>query len=203
VGSGTLSLSFSVDVGNLKLSNGATSFGTTVGISGTVAEINAIIHTAGVLQYKGPLNVNGNNAATLTFQAKDFCATCGSGGTAVIFGSSFIDINSAQPELIFQNSFEDIVIFKALSSQFEYDFSKVSVTDLDENPLLIAKGLDQLQKAVILIYLRNDLGQLQIRMDELNPHNQAANLWTVGQWQSIDNNKNTLIQWNHSERSEK
>jgi len=95
--------------------------------------------------------------------------------------------------LIFTNGFEDAFItsFQASEKQFEHDFSKIT-DKLDTQPLLIARGLDNTGTAVIQFYLRNDLGQLQIRMDDFDS---IQNDWITGQWQSIDNNKITTISW--------
>jgi hypothetical protein len=94
-------------------------------------------------------------------------------------------------EDIFSNGFEDVIIFKSQEAQFVYDFSQISVTDLDQSPVLIAKGINNQHLPTLLFYLRNDLGQLQIRQDFIDEHNQ----WIQGQWQSIENNKNTLLHW--------
>ncbi len=99
---------------------------------------------------------------------------------------------------IFINGFEDVIIFKAAQSQFSYDFSEVSITEMDEEPLLIAQGVDAQHKLVIQVYLRNDVGQLQIRLDKLDKlnANDIENIqWIQGQWQSIDNTELTVISW--------
>jgi surface protein len=94
-------------------------------------------------------------------------------------------------DIIFSNGFENIIIFNSQEAQFVYDFSQLSINQLDQTPLLIAKGINEQHQPTLLIYLRNDLGQLQIRQDFIDEHNQ----WIQGQWQSIVNNKNTLIHW--------
>lgn len=96
---------------------------------------------------------------------------------------------------IFTNGFENIVIFRATETQFNYDFSKIFINDLDELPLLIAKGLDDNHNPIIQFYLRNDLGQLQIRMDNIYPQDYELNDWIVGEWQNIDTNNLTTISW--------
>ena len=99
------------------------------------------------------------------------------------------------PEDVFVNGFEDIIIFKAAQSQFTYDFSEVSITEMDEQPLLIAEGIDANLIPIIRVYLRNDLGQLQIRLDKLIEIDGENNQWNEGQWQSIDNKELTTISW--------
>lgn len=96
---------------------------------------------------------------------------------------------------IFTNGFENIVLFRAAENQFNYDFSKIFINELDELPLLIAQGLDDKQNPLIQIYIRNDLGQLQIRMDNLYSQDYELNDWSVGEWQTIDNNSLTTISW--------
>ncbi len=99
---------------------------------------------------------------------------------------------SCPSEIIFSNSFEDVVIFKSTESQFEYDFTNTSLLNLDEKPLLIAQGMNAVQLTVIEVYLRDDLGQLQIRKDIFNAQN---NIWVIGQWQSINTTGLTAISW--------
>jgi len=101
-------------------------------------------------------------------------------------------------EDVFTNGFEDVVIFKSAEAQFVFDFFQVSVKDLDKNSLLIAKGLNNHHQPTLLIYLRNDLGQLQIRKDFIDEENQ----WIQGPWESIENNNNTLIHWNKTRFSQ-
>ena len=98
-------------------------------------------------------------------------------------------------ENIFSNGFEDVIVFKAAQSQFNYDFSEVSIAEMDELPLLIAEGVDAQQNVVIQIYLRNDLGQMQIKLDKLIEIDGENNQWTEGQWQSIDHKELTTISW--------
>lgn len=98
-------------------------------------------------------------------------------------------------DVIFENSFEAVVVFKAAQQQFNYDFSEASIDEISHEPLLIAKGLDQMQQPVIKIYLRNDLGQLQIRKDQLDLKSMTNQQWIMGQWQSIDNTQLTTISW--------
>ncbi len=95
-------------------------------------------------------------------------------------------------DVIFNNGFEEVVVFKSAASQFEYDFSKSALLDLDQQPLLIAQGINAIQLTVTEIYLRKDLGQLQIRKDYFDA---LDNVWVMGQWQSIDNTELTTVSW--------
>ena len=95
-------------------------------------------------------------------------------------------------DIIFSNGFEDVVVFKSTASQFEYDFAKTVPLDLDEQPLLIARGINAIQLTIIEVYLRNDLGQLQIRKDNFD---HISKKWIVGEWQSIDNTELTTVSW--------
>ncbi len=97
--------------------------------------------------------------------------------------------------VIFENSFENTVVFKAAAKQFVYDFSQVSSLVLDDNQLLIATGVDSQNNTVVKIYLRKDLGQLQIRMDRLMGKESETNQWQIGNWQNTDNKNLTVIQW--------
>jgi surface protein len=96
--------------------------------------------------------------------------------------------------VIFENSFEDVLVFKAAEKQFVYDFAEVSL-NLDPNPLLIAKGVDAQNNTVIKIYLRQDVGQLQIRMDTIELNESNLNQWNTGEWQNSDNKNLSMIQW--------
>jgi len=98
-------------------------------------------------------------------------------------------------DVIFENSFENTVVFKAADKQFVYDFSQVSSLELDDNPLLIATGVDSQNNTVVKIYLRKDLGQLQIRMDRLMGKESETNQWQIGNWQNTDKKNLTVIQW--------
>jgi hypothetical protein len=106
-----------------------------------------------------------------------------------------LDSNCSAVDNIFSNGFEDVIIFKAVQSQFNYDFSEVSINDMSEEPLLIAEGIDVQHKPVIKVYLRNDVGQLQIRLDKLDIQAGDNVHWSTGQWQSIDNTQLTIISW--------
>ncbi len=129
---------------------------------------------------------NGGNSKYCNIAARD--SLIGKGWTITDGG---LDSNCPSDD-IFSNGFEDVVIFKAAQSQFTYDFSEVSVNDLDEQPLLIAKGLDKQEQIMIKIYLRNDIGQLQIRMDN---YDNEQEIWLMGDWLSIDNTELTSISW--------
>ena len=98
-------------------------------------------------------------------------------------------------DVIFENSFENTVVFKAADKQFVYDFSQVSSLALDDNQLLIARGVDSQNNTVVKIYLRKDLGQLQIRMDRLMGKESETNQWQIGNWQNTDKKNLTVIQW--------
>jgi hypothetical protein len=128
-----------------------------------------------------------------------YCAVAAHDGLDITHGWTLNDggqdtlVNcTPQSEDIFSNGFEDVIIFKAAQSQFNYDFSEVSINDMSEEPLLIAEGIDKQHKSVIQVYLRNDLGQLQIRMDK---YDETQKLWDTGDWQLIDNTKLTIIHW--------
>jgi len=110
-----------------------------------------------------------------------------------------LDPNCVNNDIIFSNGFEEIVVFNAAQKQFEFDFSKIVLADFEKQELLIAIGLDNQQKSVIRIYLRNDREQLQIRMDTLYPQDKEQtrenNQWVIGRWQSINNTELTSISW--------
>ena len=90
---------------------------------------------------------------------------------------------------IFSDSFENtIVIFKSAEKSFEYDFSKIDISKLEQTPLLIAKGIDADKNLRIQIYLRKLNGVVQIRMNQwINKQ------WINGQWQLMTRKKLTQI----------
>ena len=151
----------------------------------TLANFNSQVTANGIV-------FDGGNSSYCNISARD--SLINTHGWSITDGG--LDANCPTvSEDIFSNGFEDVIIFKAAQSQFNYDFSEVSVNDLDEQPLLIAQGVDDKHKPVIQIYLRNDVGQLQIRLDKLDLHHIENIQWIQGQWQSIDNKELTTISW--------
>jgi len=101
--SGTVTLTLTVGAGNLTASSGGSvtvtgSGTTTIALSGTVANIDTYLNTASNIKYTGELNVNGDNATTLTLTANDGGNTGSGGGTDVSLGTVNIDITAVNDE---------------------------------------------------------------------------------------------------------
>ncbi len=150
----------------------------------TLANFNSQITANGII-------FDGGNSKYCNVAARD--GLINNHGWTITDGG--LDANCPVVEDIFSNGFEDVIIFKAAQSQLNYDFSEVSINDMDEQPLLIAQGINEQHKPVIHIYLRNDVGQLQIRLDKFDVQDSENIQWTLGQWQSIDNANMTMISW--------
>ncbi len=165
-----------------------------LGVTLPTALYDAILINFNAQSVQAGLSFHGGNSK--------YCAVAAHDGLDITHGWTLNDggqdtlVNcTPQSEDIFSNGFEDVIIFKAAQSQFSYDFSEVSITEMDEEPLLIAQGVDEQHKPVIHIYLRNDVGQLQIRLDKILTQDGENVHWTLGQWQSIDNKELTTISW--------
>ena len=91
---GSITVTLAASAGTMAASSGGsvtvsgTGTGTLV-LTGTVANIDAWLNTASIIQYTGALNANGNNAATLTVNAND-----GNGSGNVSLGTVNIDITA-------------------------------------------------------------------------------------------------------------
>ncbi|MFC4442183.1 Ig-like domain-containing protein, partial [Caulobacter henricii] len=88
--SGTITVVLTASAGTIAATTGGsvsiTNSGTAaLTLSGTASDIDAYLNTASNIQYTGPSNVSGNNAATLTVTAND-------GSGAVTLGTVNIDI---------------------------------------------------------------------------------------------------------------
>ncbi len=93
-------------------------------------------------------------------------------------------------DILFENSFEEVIIVKSSKQQMNYDFSEVSLDTLSQEPQLIIKGLDNNDKENMHIHIRNDLGVLQVRVSYLKNKQ-----WIAQQWFDVDNNKTITLQW--------
>ena len=134
------------------------------------------------------LTFSGGNSKYCAVAAHDNLMNAATGHGWIITDGGLCD------DFIFKNSFEDVIVFKAAQKQFIYDFAEVSL-NLDPNPLLIARGVDKQNNTVIKIYLRKNVGQLQIRKDTLEINSNRQSQWVIGKWQNADNNKLTQIFW--------
>ncbi len=176
------------DTSNWNIENVTTMNRMFLGVTLPTASYDAILINFSQQIVKQNINFHGGSSKYCALIAHDILDI--NNGWTIIDGG--LDTNCPPlVEDVFSNGFEDVIIFKSTEAQFVYDFSQVSVKDLDENPLLIAKGINNQHQPTLLIYLRNDLGQLQIRQDFIDDENQ----WVQGSWESIENNKNTLIHW--------
>jgi len=93
-------------------------------------------------------------------------------------------------DILFKNSFEEVIIVKTAKQQISYDFSEVKLDTLDQEPHLIVKGMDKNNKENMRIHIRNDLGVLQVRVSYLR-----GEQWVVQQWFDVDNNKTITLLW--------
>ncbi len=93
-------------------------------------------------------------------------------------------------DILFKNSFEEVIIVKTAKQQISYDFSEVTLDTLDQEPHLIVKGMDDNNKENMRIYIRNDLGTLQVQVSYL-----IDDQWIKQQWLDIDNTKTITLQW--------
>ncbi|MFK5854531.1 MAG: BspA family leucine-rich repeat surface protein [Bacteroidota bacterium] len=141
------------------------------------------------------LDFHGGNSKYCAIAAHDNLTNAITGHSWMITDGGIEPNCPLLTEYIFSNSFENVVVFKVAVKQFVYDFAKDVLQELDQQPLLIAQGIDNQHKTTIKIYLRNDLGQLQIRMDNLYPENIENKLWTIGKWQLVDNKQITRVSW--------
>ncbi|MBU2984802.1 tandem-95 repeat protein [Saccharophagus degradans] len=97
--SGNVVLSLAVTAGTLVASDsgGVTvggSGGSTITLTGTVANIDTYLNTASNVQYTSAVNANGNDAATLSLTANDGGNTGSGGGGDVSLGTINLDIAS-------------------------------------------------------------------------------------------------------------
>jgi hypothetical protein len=93
-------------------------------------------------------------------------------------------------DILFENSFEEVIIVKAAKQQIPYDFSAVNFDTLSQEPHLIVKGIDKNNKENMRIHIRNDLGILQVRVSYLR-----AEKWVAQKWFDVDNIKTITLQW--------
>ena len=93
-------------------------------------------------------------------------------------------------DIIFENSFEQVIIVKSAQQHVNYDFSAINLDTLNQEPQLIVKGMDDNNKENMRIQIRNDLGILQVRVSYLKNKQ-----WIAQQWFDIDNNKTITLQW--------
>ncbi len=93
-------------------------------------------------------------------------------------------------DVLFENSFENVIVVKSTQQQINYDFSKINPDTLGYQPELIIKGLDDNNKENMRIHIRNDLGVLQVRVSNLRDKK-----WLVQQWLTIENNKTITLEW--------
>ena len=102
------------------------------------------------------------------------------------------DIN----DIIFRNSFEiPVIVFKTYETYIEYDFSSIEEYRLDAYPQVIAKGLNQDGKIVLMMHIRKVNNEYQIQISYLYPENYSEEIWSKAQWQTFNNNEKTTIYW--------
>ncbi len=93
-------------------------------------------------------------------------------------------------DVLFENSFENVIVVKTARKQITYDFSKINPDTLGYQPEIIIKGLDDNNKVNMKIHIRNDLGIFQVRASYLRDKK-----WLAQQWITIENNKTITLQW--------
>ncbi len=91
---------------------------------------------------------------------------------------------------MFESGFEDVVIVKTAQQQINYDFSAIMLEDLDTEPVVIIKGIDQYNNENMNIQIRNDLGIMQVRINRLH-----QNQWQHGNWQDKEKRVLTTLYW--------
>jgi len=176
------------DTSNWNIENVTTMEDMFTGVTLSTADYDAMLIGFNAQNLQTGVNFGGGNSV--------YCsATATAAHNNLESGHGWIITDGGSCDVIFTDGFEQIVTFKASDGYVEYDFNNLPYLSTDEQPVLIAQGLDVDNKPIIEIHARRLEDETHIRISFLYPEDKEDEYWTHELWQVLENKGLTNIYW--------
>jgi len=175
------------DTSNWNIENVTSMTNMFTGVTLSTADYDAMLIGFNAQNLQSGINFGGGNSVYCSA-----AATAAHNNLESTSGHSWTITDGGSCHVIFADGFEAVVTFKASDGFVEYDFNKLPYLSADEQPVLIAQGLDVDNKPIIEMHARRFEDETHIRISFLYPEDEQ---WTHEPWQVLENKGLTNIYW--------